>query len=90
VPNPISVEIGFTPRSKARRACGEGHVALVGQYYTKKQWEWMKIVATPIKDNRFSFQKIYWKSQISFSFFEKIVQLKLTVFYKDRYKNPKT
>jgi hypothetical protein len=33
----------------------------------------MKMVATLIKDNRLSFQKIYQKSQISFSFSEKIV-----------------
>jgi hypothetical protein len=32
----------------------------------------MKMVATLVKDNRLSFQKIYRKSQISFSFFEKI------------------
>jgi hypothetical protein len=32
----------------------------------------MKMVATHMKDNRLSFQKIYRKSQISFSFFDKI------------------
>jgi hypothetical protein len=30
------------------------------------------MVATVMKDNRLSFQKIYRKSPISFSFFEKI------------------
>jgi hypothetical protein len=32
----------------------------------------MKMVATPMKDNRLSFQKIYQKSQTSFSIFGKI------------------
>jgi hypothetical protein len=32
----------------------------------------MKIAATSMKDNRLSFQKIYLKSQMSFSLFEKI------------------
>ena len=31
-----------------------------------------KIIATLMKDNRLSFQKIYRKIQISYSFFEKI------------------
>jgi hypothetical protein len=42
------------------------------RFYAKKQWNKRKKVATLMKDNRFSFQKIYRKSQISYSFFEKI------------------
>ena len=42
------------------------------RFYAYKQWDWRILVATFMKDNRLSFQKIYRKSQISFSFFDQI------------------
>jgi hypothetical protein len=45
-----------------------------------------KMVATPMKDNRLSFQKIYRKIQISFSFFERIA-IEIEYFLQNLTKN---
>ena len=41
-------------------------------FYTKKKISKLKIMNTTPKDHKLSFQKMYSKSQISFSLFEKI------------------
>ena len=42
------------------------------QFLAQKQGVKIKMIATLMKDNRLIFLEIYRKSQISFSFFEKI------------------
>ena len=41
-------------------------------FYTKKKISRLKMMNTTLKEHNLSFQKIYSKSQISFSIFEKI------------------
>ena len=47
-------------------------LVVLKRFLAQKQGNKIKMVATFMKDNRLSFQKIYRKSQISFSFAEKI------------------
>ena len=47
-------------------------LVVLTRFLAQKQGDRNKMVATLMKDNRFSFPKIYRKSQISLFFFEKI------------------